>query len=221
MQTVLFGLVEVLFCFSAVVLIEKLLGKEGVYGWVGFALLFANIQTLKIIDLPVLGSTTMGTVLFASLFLSMDILNEKYGAEYANKAVWVAGVTGLAMFVMGNLTLLFQPGEFDWVNASLCDVLNYAPFMTLVSVLCMMAANFMDVRIFSALRNRFPDKLWLRNNVSTIICNLSENLVFYMICLCPLYGLVNTLYMVAVLCVVEAVLALLDTPFLYLSKRLN
>ena len=76
MNNVLLVFLNIIVCFSSVILVEKIFKKEGLYVWTAIALIMANILECKTIGLLGFTSTT-GNVLFASVFLATDIMCEK------------------------------------------------------------------------------------------------------------------------------------------------
>lgn len=78
-----------------------------------------------------------------------------------------------------------------------------------------------DVYIFDKMRKLFPEKLWISNNVSTIVCNVGENILFGLLAFGGVFPVLTILGMTVVGSIIEVIIALLDTPFLYLSKKLN
>ena len=56
------------------------------YIYTVIAVIGANIQVLKIVDFPFFSNPiALGTILFASTFLTTDILTEYYGSKFAKK----------------------------------------------------------------------------------------------------------------------------------------
>ena len=84
------GIAEILACFFGIIVLEKLFGKRGLFIWMAAAVIFANIQVSKQVDLPGGISCTLGNVVFASTYLTTDILNEKYGPKASRNAVRIA-----------------------------------------------------------------------------------------------------------------------------------
>ncbi|MFW5734973.1 MAG: queuosine precursor transporter, partial [Oceanidesulfovibrio sp.] len=71
---------------TLVVIIYRYFGKAGMFGLVVFNLVLCNIQVLKVIDIFGM-TTTLGPVLYASVFLATDILSEHHGKAEARRAV--------------------------------------------------------------------------------------------------------------------------------------
>ena len=86
MQTLTLWLVLLVLQFTLCLISYKLFGITGLYVWVGAAVLIANIQVLKNVELLGL-SATLGNAIYGSINLSTDLLNEKYGKNTSKRAV--------------------------------------------------------------------------------------------------------------------------------------
>lgn len=63
--------------------------------------------------------------------------------------------------------------------------------------------------------------LWLRNNLSTIVCNCLENFGFIGLAFWGIYD-VKTIMTIAIsTSIIEMCVAVLDTPFLYMAKAIT
>ena len=69
----------------------RLFGKHGLIAWIAIGTIIANIQVIKTIDIFTI-SATLGNVMFASIYLATDILNDIYGRKIAKRAVWLGFV---------------------------------------------------------------------------------------------------------------------------------
>ena len=80
----------------------------------------------------------------------------------------------------------------------------------------------LDVYLFDRLKSVCNNKhLWLRNNVSTILCNCGENFMFICMAYIGIYSMTDIISMATSTCIIEAIIALIDTPFLYISKKIS
>lgn len=77
-------ILTILLTFGGLLLVYKLFGKVGLFAWIAIAIILANIEVLKSVDMFGI-SATLGNVTFASIFLANEILNEKYGKKEAKK----------------------------------------------------------------------------------------------------------------------------------------
>ena len=85
--------------FTAILGMYRRLGLLGLYVWIPIAVIVANIQVLKTVQLFGL-TATLGNIAYASTFLATDIISENHGKEAANKAVWIGFVSIIAMTVL-------------------------------------------------------------------------------------------------------------------------
>lgn len=82
--------------FIIVLLFYKGFGKTGLFVWIGFATVCANLQVVKTVELFGL-TATLGNIMYGTVFFATDVLNEKYGPREARKAVWLGFSTLLAL----------------------------------------------------------------------------------------------------------------------------
>lgn len=64
-------------------------------------------------------------------------------------------------------------------------------------------------------------KMWLRNNLCTILCNGGENFAFYFIAFGGIMPISVIISVGISATIIETIVALCDTPFLYLSKKIK
>lgn len=205
--------------FTALVMVRKYLGASGVIGYMGVATIVANIMICKSVNILGL-SATLGNVMFASNFLATDILTECYGVKEARKGVLFAIISAIGFLVATQLMLLFEPNEIDIAQESMRNLFTLTPRITLASVALFALSNIADVSLYEYMRKKSNGKrMWLRNNVCTILCNGTENLLFYLIAFLGVFGWNDILSMSLTATVIEIVIALCDTPFLYWAKK--
>ena len=116
-----------------VLVVYNFFGRVGLFGLVVFNLILCNIQVLKFIDLFGF-TTTLGNVLYASVFLSTDILSEKYGKAEARRAVFLGfGILLMATAYM-QIALQFTPSSADFAQESLETIFGFFPRVVFGSV---------------------------------------------------------------------------------------
>ena len=219
-MNILYGFINIIVTFSLVVLIEKIFKKEGLYVWLSIATILANITVCKMID--VLSFTTsLGNVLFASTFLATDIMSEKYSKEDAKKGVFLSIFSGITFIIITQLTLLFIPSSDDVVNTSMINLFSISIRTITASMLMFFISNIADIYLYNKLKEKYPNKLWLRNNISTILCNCIENYFFNFLAFIGIFPISIIISIATTTTIIEIVIAICDTPFLYLSKKIN
>ena len=211
--------VELLIVFGLVLFVSKVFKKEGLIAWVGVASVLANVITAKNANIFGL-STAIGTVMFASTFLATDILSELYGKESAKKAVYVGLFSSVALIVASQVALLYKPSDFDYADSSMRVLFGLNLRISISSIVMYFISNMADIYIFNKIKQSTGNKkLWLRNNVATILCNCLENFGFIFFAFVGIYDM-KTIFTIAVsTSVIELIAAIVDTPFLYLAVR--
>ncbi|MFB4169176.1 queuosine precursor transporter [Virgibacillus sp. JSM 102003] len=215
---VLFALVN----FSLLLLFYRLFGKMGLFAWIGMATVIANIQVLETVELFGL-TATLGNIIYGTAYLATDILNEKYGKKDAKKAVWLGFSTLITMTIMMQIVLVFEPGSDDIAHESLATIFGMIPRVAAGSLAAYAISQYFDVWIYDKLRKLFPsDKnLWIRNNGSTVISQLLDTAVF---CTIAFYGEYPTSVWLEIFFttyIIKFAVALIDTPFMYIAKKLH
>lgn len=213
--------ISIIGVFSMMLIIKKLLGKEGIIGWMGIASILANLLLIKNVNL--LGiSATLGNVLFASNFLATDMLTENYGYKEAKKGVKFGIIAVLVFMIITQVALLYIPNSEDIAQSSFQLLFSFVPRISLASVAMFALSNFVDIRLYEWLRKKSDGKrMWLRNNLCTIICNGGENFLFYLIAFGGTMSL-SVIFSIALSAtIIELIIALCDTPFLYMSKKVK
>lgn len=215
-----FGLGFTLVNFTLVLLIYRFFGKTGLFVWVGFSTVLANIQVVKTIEIFGLTST-LGNAMYASAFLVTDIINERYGKEEAKKAVWLGFFTLLSMTLIMQMVLLFQPHETDFAQESLSTIFGLLPRVALGSLAAFITSQFLDVHIFSWIRKKYSSdsQFWIRNNGSTLISQFIDTLVFTSIAFLGEYPMDIWIEIFITTYLLKSVVSVLDTPFGYIAKR--
>lgn len=215
----LYLVIELVMCFTAVVLAGKFFGKYGLVAWIGIASILANLITAK--TTHVLGlDAAQGTVLFASTFLATDILCERYGKGTAKTGVLIGLFSSLTFILASQIALLYTPVEYDYADPSMQVLFGLNLRITGASVLMYAIANFADIFVFEKLKDRTDGRyLWIRNNVATILCNCLENFGFIFLAFLGVYDAAQCFEIAIATSIVEIVAAVCDTPFIYLGRK--
>ena len=217
-MNIILGIISVILCFGTIVVLEKLFKKEGLYIWISIATIIANILVCKTIS--VLGFTSsLGNIMFASIFLATDIMTEKYGPEHSKKAVLLGMISAIIFVVSTQISLLYIPDTTDLAQESMKDLFGINLRTNIASLTMYFLSNILGIWIFEKLKQKFHNKLWLRNNVSTIIANCSENYCFAFIAFLGILDVPTILSIATVGSILEILIAICDTPFLYIASK--
>ena len=214
--TVIFFLIAITVCF-------KLFGKAGLFAYVCFATILANIQACKSIVLFGM-TTTAAAVLYASTFLCTDILSEHYGKKEAAKAVWLGVFVNILWLCGTQATLWFVPSATDYIQPSLEVVFGMVPRITVASLLSYVISQRFDVFLYHYIWKKTGNSkkgLWIRNNGSTLVSQLIDSVLFVTIAFVGTQPKNVFLQIMITTYIFKAIVALLDTPFAYLARKIK
>lgn len=224
MSNEIIALCFVLANFGLVALSYKLFGRKGLYAYIVMSVIAANIQVAKVTTIFGL-TTSLGNTMFSGIFLATDILSENYGKKAAKTAVYLGFFMQLSFLIVTQFSLMFAPHAEDWAQPHMEGLFGIAlPVFTLAGLSSFIISQNIDVMIYHKIKERFPgDKwLWLRNNGSTLISQVIDTTTFTAIVVAfgiwPL-DVALEIYMVTYL--IKGLLSILDTPFIYLMKKIK
>lgn len=209
--------------FTVALVLFRCFGRDGLYLLIAANVILCNLQVIKLTTL--FGVTvTLGNVLYGSVFFATDMLSEIYGRKEARRGV-MAGFAALLIFAgVTQLSLAFQPARDPWaleVNGAMSTLFGLVPRIALGSVVAYLLSQLHDVWAFHSLRRRTHGRhLWLRNNLSTAASQLIDSVVF---CTIAFYGVVDVEPFIQIMVstyVIKLVVAFLDTPFMYVGRRI-
>ena len=216
----LYGLLFIVINFSLVLVCYRLFGKTGLFVWIGFSTVLANVQVVETIE--IFGWTaTLGNTMYASAFLVTDIINERYGKKEAQKAVWLGFFTLLTMTFIMQLVLLFEPHPGDIAHEHIEGIFGLLPRVALGSLAAFIFSQLIDVHLFTWIRKKFPKdgQFWIRNNGSTLLSQLIDTLIFTSIAFLGVYPTDVWIEIFVTTYILKSVVSILDTPFGYIAKR--
>ena len=134
MYNEIFGVATFLVTFILMVIMFRCFGKQGLIAWVAIGTIIANIQVIKTVHIFGI-SATLGNVMFASIYLATDILNDIYGRKVAKRAVWLGFSSTLVMIIVMQMSLHFIPAPEDMAQKSLSTIFDLVPRIAVGSLL--------------------------------------------------------------------------------------
>lgn len=222
----LFLIITLLVSFGGTILFLKVFGKGGLFAWIGIATVFANIEVTIVVHAFGMDQT-LGNTLFASTFLATDILSELYGKKEANKGVLAGILTSLTFILLSFLWVHYIPAQSDWASEFVHGLFSNTPRMLLSSLIAYVVSEFIDVTLYHAWWKLTEKKtgshtkmLWFRNNFSTLISQLVNIVIFNFGAFWGIYSFKELLAITASCYVIYVATSLLDTPFVYIARKI-
>ena len=205
--------------FSGILLAYKFFGKAGLFSWIALATVLTNIEVLKCVDMFSL-SLTLGNVLYGTTFLATDILNEMYGLKEARKAVYIGLFSMILFTIISQVNLLFIPNEADFASDAMKTLFSLTPRLCVASLIAFFVSNLLDTYLFDVLKRKYK-ALYIRNNVSTMISQLIDNVIFTFLAFGGVFPLNVLGEIIFTSYIIKLIVSACDTPFIYLAKKIK
>lgn len=218
---------SVLLIYGTVLIAYRIFGKSGMYAMTVIATMLANIEVLILIDAFGMHQT-LGNVMFASTYLITDILSENEGKKSASRAVWLGVLASAVMLVFTQYWLLYDPSAADFASEHIRAIFSTTPRMLFASFVGYIVSQRFDVWMYHHWWDYTTEKtgdskrfLWLRNNVSTLISQVINTVLFTLIAFAGRYDNGTLVSVMISSYVIYVFTSLLDTPFVYLSRKIK
>ena len=203
---------------SVAMILAKIYGKEMAIGIYAVLTVIANIIAVKLISVAGLVAPA-AVIVYSVTFFITDFISEIYGKETAKKAVITGVVANLVTVFFVMIAVKMPPAEFlsGKIVDSFNTVFTFTPRIVVASITSFIISQTHDVYAYHFFRRISKGKyMWLRNNASTMLSQLIDTTVFITL---AFYGVAPLLSLIAGQYILKLLIALLDTPFLYLSVK--
>ncbi|POO68828.1 hypothetical protein C1T26_17165 [Bacillus amyloliquefaciens] len=219
MYNELFGVATFLVTFILMVAMYRMFGKQGLLAWVAIGTIIANIQVIKTVEIFGI-SATLGNVMFASIYLATDILNDIYGRKVAKRAVWLGFSSTLVMIIIMQMSLHFIPAPEDTAQNAFHAIFDVVPRIALGSIVAYIIGQHVDVFIFSLIKKLFSsDKTFIiRAYGSTIISSIIDTALFVSIAFIGSLPGMAVFEIFITTYVLKLVSTIFNVPFGYITK---
>lgn len=191
-----------------------------VYLAAGFvaALIIANVLAVKILGVgPFV--VPAGVLAYSITFAITDVVCEIWGKPRTQVLVNAGFAVQLGVWALIQLAIALPPASF-WPNQqAYATVLGSTNRIIVASLIAYLVSQSLDVWLYNAIKRRWgTPRLWFRNNLATIVSQTIDTGLFITL---AFWGTgVPLLQLILGQLVVKYVIALCDTPFVYLGVYL-
>lgn len=235
LPTELTSLLLFIICIAAMLILFKIFDANGLYIYNIVAMLAANIQVLKGINFSFSPEPiALGTIVFSTIYIANDVINEHYGKNMAKQGVWLCFaaqilMTLLMIIAIGypslNNTNNLNIGTEHMLLAEQAIAILFTPSLRLLlsSLIAFLITQLTTIFIFDFFKQLTKKNiLWLRSVVSVAFSSLADTLIFSILAwkiLSPNPASIRVLFFTYILwSLVTYVLAIiLSTPIIYIS----
>lgn len=219
MENIIISAIYLILSFAITIFCYKKYGKYGLYIWMSVLVIICNIQTTKISELFGL-TISLGNISYGALFLTTDILTEKYGKNSTYNATKISFITMAIFALLMYIFLQYRPSKIDFSQDALVTIFSYVPRVTVGSLLAYYISQRCDAFLYSKLKAKY-NKVWISNNVSTMISQILDTLIFVTIAFVGIMNYTEIIDLIITMILFKWVIALLDTPFMILVTKIK
>ncbi len=220
-------LISIIMSGIFILLSQRIFGLVGLYLYNALAIVLANIQVLRLCQYNILEEpVALGTVLFATLYLTTDIITEFYGAKEARRNIYICFFATLLTAVLMIVDLGHAPSPCSYNAYQSMETLFVPSARIFIASLCAFGiSQFYDIGIFSFLKKLTQARfLWARTLCASLSSSFVDNMIFSVLAWSifaqtPLN--MHTIFMTYVLgaYIARALVGVLLIPVIYMCKR--
>jgi len=198
------------------------------------SLVIAAVTAVKIQAIDFFGFTLLipaGSLAFGLTYLATDVISEVWGRSYALMVLFAGLALRLVMFLLflyamyGEDLFPFMTVAESWTperQAAFVQILGTSNRINFAGFVAFGVSALADIMIFHRLRQQEAGKnrLWLRNNISTMASQVLNSVVFIVMAFGWSVGWAAIGSLILGQIVIKIVVAALDTPIVYFLRNL-
>lgn len=166
---------------------------------------------------------SVGIFFMPVLFLVTDIVGEVKGHAHATLFVRYSILMLVILFVVTGLFIKITPHPSWELQQQYQQIFGMSMRMSLASLISFAVSQTIDVNIFLLFKKLSKDRmLWLRNNLSTIVSQFIDTVIFMFIAfyhMTPTFTAAYVFSLIIPYWLFKVLFALIDTPFCYLGVQ--
>lgn len=185
------------------------------------AIIAANMIGTKVAH--VFFDFSVGIFAFPLTFLITDIIEEVHGKKKTKEFVYIAFVCLVFVLAITAFAVKVPFAERSFVQENYTQVFGTTMRIFIASIIAFFIGQMHDVWAFNFWKQKTKGKyLWLRNNLSTIVSQLIDTVIFMFIAfygVSPKFTISYLFVLIIPYWLIKVGAALLDTPFVYLGVK--
>ena len=198
------------------------------------SLVAANLIGSKIARLGII-EFSVGVFAYPLTFLITDVIEEVHGREKTKEFVTIGFISMVFILLMTILAVILPYAPRSYVQAEQYSrVFGMSIRFFIASITAFILSQTHDIWAFNFWKEKTKGKfLWLRNNLSTMISQLIDTVIFMFIALyylpfswvpatlntSPKFNIAYMFVLIIPYWTLKVVIALCDTPFIYLGVK--
>lgn len=159
-----------------------------------------------------------GNIFYGIATFFVFFLLEHYGAKTATRAVWVSFLFIALFMILAQMTIsITGVPETKKMEEALHAVFSVSLRIALASLLAFLVSQTVNINVYQRLKTWTKNRhLWLRVNVSNIITQLIDSIIFFSVAFITVLSS-DVVELILTGFVIKVAVGLLSTVFLYIS----
>lgn len=217
--------------YGAILLLYKFFGKTSLFVWMAFAMVLANIEVSKGVEMFGL-AMTLGNVIYVTADFVTSIFNECYNKKEARRAVLYGFIASVMFVILSQITIHFKPmAGSEEVSDAMKLLFGFTPRVVASSLLTYLISSWIDTGIYDFLKRKVFKKdngkhMFCRSEISSLVSQFIDSALFTLLAFAGVAEVGGTTFMgLATLTfttyVAKVIIGIVDTPFLYIAKKIK
>ncbi|MBP6913337.1 MAG: queuosine precursor transporter [Candidatus Levybacteria bacterium] len=171
-------------------------------------------------------NASIAIFLFPFIFTINDIVAEVYGKERARSVVRSGIFIVFLLFLFTILATSLPPSmRFTRSESAYDTIFSFSTRLAAASLIALIISEFTDVYIFLKIKKKLGHKaLWFRNNISNVIAQLCDTVLFITLAFYALDKPVhdNIIFLSSIILpywLLKCFASIIETPFVYLGVK--
>ena len=218
MKNIILILLEMIICYSSIVLLNKKYKTDGLYVYAIIATFLSCIMSLKQID--ILSATVpIGFSVTMSLVIAGNIITQKRGPEEIKTYIVLILVTALISCCFLNMSGLMESSDYNkFANKSYDSIFEYNLRVYIANIISIILAVWLNSKLYYELK-KIKNKIIISNIFSIVIIELLENIIFVLIAYLFEYEPINIILCIIFRYMIKSVIGIIGTIPIYISNK--
>jgi hypothetical protein len=180
--------------------------------------IFANVLSIKIVALPVLGwAVDGGTIIYPLTFTLRDFVHKTWGKTNARQVVIIAGLLNGVMAILFYLIGKMTPDPSWQQQAAYEQILMPVSRIVIASIIAQIISELIDTEIFSLIYKKINDTSAVF--LSNLISLLFDSVIFSFIAFLGVLPLTTVLQIVLSNILIKFIISSISVPTIKLIPR--
>lgn len=218
MRNVILVILEIIICYTSILLLNKKYKTDGLYVYAIIATFLSCIMSLKQID--ILSATVpIGFGVTMSLVIAGNIITQKRGPEEIKTYIVLILVTALISCCFLNMSGLMEGSDYNkFANKSYDSIFEYNLRVYIANIISIILAVWLNSKLYYELK-KIKNKIIISNIFSIVIIELLENIIFVLIAYLFEYEPINIILCIIFRYMIKSVIGILGTIPIYISNK--